>query len=150
MNYRDVKNYREIKFMNKKYIITQEELDSIEAVRVALWEGVDERGKMTETYPWLSRYTGALWGVVHKRRKEVEEMDVTGRFHVHDISCESLRIYMYPEGDLVIENPVTLFIDKDNSGKHRVQDASGLVTYMTEGWISIQWMPKDKSKPLAF
>lgn len=69
-------------------------------------------------------------------------------FQVHDLSVELTRKYLYPDGEIIIDNPATLFIAA--SGSHRVLGEDGWVTWLPAGFKCIQWLPRDGDNPVGF
>ena len=69
----------------------------------------------------------------------------------YDVYClrgERVRRYIYPDGEVVIDDPQELFITR--SGSHRVIGPDGWVSYIPRGWKVIQWLPRDPSHPVSF
>lgn len=58
-----------------------------------------------------------------------------------DISSEKYRSYTFPEGEVVINNPVHLNVSE--SGGHRILDNSNISHYIPPGWIHLQWEAKE-------
>ena len=58
-----------------------------------------------------------------------------------DISSELRRTYRYAETDIIIYNPVRLYIA--DSGSHRVVVESGEVIHIPAGWLvgGLSWLP---------
>lgn len=75
--------------------------------------------------------------------REVDDMRVS------DVEeYELSRKYIYPDGEVVIDNPWRVFIAK--SGSHRVQTADGNVNYIPPGWKVLQWTPRNINDPVKF
>jgi hypothetical protein len=61
-------------------------------------------------------------------------------FEWKDISEESSRTYIFPDGSVTINNPVGLSLKGTG---HRVADANGRGHYIPLGWIHLSWENKD-------
>ena len=68
---------------------------------------------------------------------------------VSDVSgYEIQRRYIYPDGEVVINDPWRVFIAP--SGSHRVQQLNGNVNYIPPGWKVLQWTPANVDDPVKF
>lgn len=72
-------------------------------------------------------------------------------YYKHDISDEEYRTYVFPTGEVTIENVLELYTKRENSnefggGSHRIVTESGEVAYIPVGWIALIWKNKDVSK----
>lgn len=67
--------------------------------------------------------------------------DASSQFTEHDVSVESERIYLYPNGErLKISLPTKLFVRRDAAGdSHRVVAQDGYTYYPRRGWLGIAW-----------
>lgn len=67
-----------------------------------------------------------------------------------DISKETLREYVYPNGDVYsINAPEYLYVKQDDKGdSHRVVSMDGMTHYPKRGWIAIRWRAPDE--PVSF
>lgn len=71
-------------------------------------------------------------------------------FSVNDLTLEKFREYVYEDGySLRVNSPYYLFVNKKTKS-HRVQDSSGIVTYIPSGWKFVRWMPLDSKRPVQF
>ncbi len=57
-----------------------------------------------------------------------------------DISSEQFREYVFPVGNVRIENPLQLNVSKNG---HRVFDAQGTSHYIPQGWIHLKWQVRE-------
>jgi hypothetical protein len=53
------------------------------------------------------------------------------------LESEQCRTYVFPDKDVVIEEPVALNVSR--SGGHRVITSSGKVHYIPTGWVDLIW-----------
>lgn len=73
------------------------------------------------------------------------------KFQQHDISSETVRYYTYPDGELTIIEPQTLYLKRDKLGdSHRIVTKSGLVYCPRKGWLGISWSVRKGEKPVSF
>lgn len=57
-----------------------------------------------------------------------------------DISSETRRVYVFPDREEVIYNPLWLHVSE--SGGHRLWDAQGRSHYIPKGWVHLWWEAK--------
>jgi len=65
-----------------------------------------------------------------------------------DLSDEIYREYVLPAGVYRIEDPKTLYW-RSGGSTHRVVDSFGIV-HCVPCNCAIRWMPRDRTKPVAF
>lgn len=56
------------------------------------------------------------------------------------LESELARTYKFPDGEVIIENPLWINV---GPGGHRVFDAQGVSHYIPKGWIHLSWTVKD-------
>lgn len=69
-----------------------------------------------------------------------EEVRNDSKLKFNDISTEEVRIYVFPDIEVKIENPIALNVSK--VGGHRIVDAAGVSHYVPKGWVHLKWIPK--------
>lgn len=56
--------------MSKEFIITQEELDTLEAIRLKLYDMFAECGNISDIIK-IGEVSEPLWRIIHKKREEI-------------------------------------------------------------------------------
>jgi dUTPase len=70
-----------------------------------------------------------------------------------DISSESVRTYIYPNGfKLSVPEPTLINISPSSQGghSHRIQTATGEGVYVAPGWAAVTWKPKEGQPIFTF
>ena len=66
----------------------------------------------------------------------------------NDLSDEQYRVYVYPDMEIKINNPLLLNVSP--SGGHRVFDSEGVSNYIPAGWRHLYWVVKEGKPHFAF
>lgn len=77
-----------------------------------------------------------------------EEFRNGSDLHFKDISEEQYRVYVFPDMEIKIENP--LYLNVSASGGHRVFDSQGRSNYIPAGWRHLYWVVKEGKSHFAF
>ena len=56
--------------MSKEFVITQEELDTLEAIRLKLYDIFAECGNVSDIMK-VGEVSQPLWRIIHKKREEI-------------------------------------------------------------------------------
>lgn len=71
-----------------------------------------------------------------------------------DISNEKERTYFYPNtevyGDVIVVNPLKVWIPKDSTKGHRIICKDGIGWYIKPGWNAICWLVKEGEENVSF
>lgn len=74
---------------------------------------------------------------------KVETKQIAG-MEFKSISDEKYRVYVYPEMDIRIEEPLWLNYNP-KSGGHRILDKKRICHYIQPGWKHLYWDSSDKN-----
>jgi len=59
--------------MNKEYVITQEELNTLEAIRLTLYTLFADCGNVSDIIK-VSQVSEPLWKIINKKREEIHQL----------------------------------------------------------------------------